>query len=103
VAGYALHFSGHIRVPRDGVYTFYTTSDDGSRLLVGAQVVVDNDGLHGARQRSGAVALCAGWHPLTVTYFQRAGGAALQVQYSGPDIVKQPIASELLWCKQVAE
>ena len=30
-----LEFSGFIRIPRDGVYRFYTTSDDGSRLCAG--------------------------------------------------------------------
>jgi len=102
-ADFGLHFSGYLRVPRDGVYTFYATSDDGSRLQIGPQVVVENDGLHGVRERSGAVALRAGWHPITVTYFQGSGAASLDVQYSGPDIVKQPIRPELLCCKQVAE
>jgi signal transduction histidine kinase len=30
-----LGFTGFLEVPRDGLYTFYTTSDDGSRLFVG--------------------------------------------------------------------
>jgi signal transduction histidine kinase len=30
-----LCFTGFLEVPRDGLYTFYTTSDDGSRLFVG--------------------------------------------------------------------
>src|SRR5208283_5962670 len=28
-------FTGFLEVPRDGLYTFYTTSDDGSQLFVG--------------------------------------------------------------------
>ena len=31
-----LRFTGFLQVPRAGLYTFYTTSDDGSRLFVGA-------------------------------------------------------------------
>ncbi len=31
-----IEFSGFIRLPEDGVYTFHVTSDDGSRLFVGA-------------------------------------------------------------------
>jgi signal transduction histidine kinase/uncharacterized protein YdeI (BOF family) len=30
-----LLFSGYVRIPRDGLYTFYTRSDDGSRLFIG--------------------------------------------------------------------
>ena len=33
--GVGLEFNGFISIPRDGVYTFYTTSDDASRLSVG--------------------------------------------------------------------
>jgi len=31
----AISFTGFLEVPQDGLYTFYTTSDDGSRLLAG--------------------------------------------------------------------
>jgi signal transduction histidine kinase len=31
-----LQFSGYIQVPEDGRYTFYTLSDDGSRVFIGA-------------------------------------------------------------------
>ncbi|MFZ0826329.1 MAG: ATP-binding protein [Verrucomicrobiia bacterium] len=30
-----IRFAGYLEVPRDGLYTFYTTSDDGSELFVG--------------------------------------------------------------------
>ncbi len=30
-----LEFNGFIRIPNEGIYTFYLTSDDGSRLLIG--------------------------------------------------------------------
>jgi signal transduction histidine kinase len=32
-----LEFNGYLQVPRDGLYTFYLTSDDGSRMFVGEQ------------------------------------------------------------------
>ncbi|MFD2935013.1 PQQ-dependent sugar dehydrogenase, partial [Spirosoma flavum] len=31
---YGLRFTGYVSVPTDGVYTFYTSSDDGSKLLI---------------------------------------------------------------------
>jgi len=31
----AVRYTGFLQVPQDGLYTFYTTSDDGSRLFVG--------------------------------------------------------------------
>ncbi len=36
-----------IEIPATGEYSFYTASDDGSRLYIDEQLVVNNDGLHG--------------------------------------------------------
>ena len=59
------------------MYEFALASDDGSTLDIGAQLVVDNDGLHGTQERTGMIALCAGSHPITVRFFQAGGGADL--------------------------
>ena len=62
------------------MYEFSLSSDDGSSLSIGDQVVVDNDGLHGALERLGMVALRAGPHALTIRYFQAGGGADLRLR-----------------------
>jgi hexosaminidase len=73
--GYA--FTGYLRVPSDAVYAFTLFSDDGSKLLIGDEVVIDHDGLHGPTERRGMIALEAGYHPITVKFFQAGGGKAL--------------------------
>lgn len=78
---YGIRFSGYVRVPETGVYTFYTYSDDGSLLFIGDQLVVDNDGSHAARYRRGRVALEAGWHPVRIDYFEDFEGETLRVGY----------------------
>ena len=52
---FALRFTGSLQVPRSGKYTFYTNSDDGSRLYIGGKLVVNNDGLHGMVEKSGVI------------------------------------------------
>ncbi|GGE96521.1 PA14 domain-containing protein [Hymenobacter cavernae] len=86
---YALQYTGYITVPADGQYTFYTNSDDGSRLYIGSTLVVDNDGLHGDQELNGTVGLQAGTHAFTVTFFENDGGQTLQVSYAGPGVGKQ--------------
>ena len=44
---YGFEFEGLIEISEDGVYDFYTDSDDGSQLFIDDILVVDNDGLHG--------------------------------------------------------
>ncbi|MCP4248860.1 MAG: family 20 glycosylhydrolase [bacterium] len=94
---FAVRFSGYLQVPADGIYTFYLTSDDGSRLWVGSDLVVDHDGLHGARERAGQIILQSGKHPLTVAAFQAGGARALSVDYQGPNLAKQRVPATALW------
>ncbi len=82
---YGLSFTGYINVPKDGVYRFYTTSDDGSRLWIGGTAVVNNDGPHGPVRAYGSIALAAGIHAIRVDYFQAWGGQQLSVEYRTPD------------------
>lgn len=93
---FALRFTGAVRIDRAGTYTFYTRSDDGSRLYIGDQLVVNNDGLHGLSEKSGKIRLSAGLHPLLVTYFDNGGGDGLSVSWSSRGLRKQPIPASHL-------
>ncbi|CAL1518078.1 fibronectin type III domain-containing protein [Chitinophaga sp. MM2321] len=93
---YALKFSGYINIPTTGQYTFYTSSDDGSKLYIdgfdNAHTIVNNNFLQGTTERSGVVTLTAGRHQIYVTYFQQGGGQALTASYQRtPAIPKQNI------------
>jgi alpha-L-fucosidase len=87
---------GYLSVQKRGVYTFELTSDDGSRLFIGENLVVDNDGLHGPRTVAGRIALESGLHPVTVEFFQRSGGAELEMVYYGPGLEEQIIPASAL-------
>jgi hypothetical protein len=69
----------NINVATTGTYTFQTTSDDGSVLLIDGQAVVNNNFFQGATTRSGSITLTAGSHFMEVQYFQGGGGAELSV------------------------
>lgn len=93
---YAILLTGFIRVSADAMYTFALTSDDGSTLSIGDRLVVDNDGLHGAEEKQGMVALRAGLHPVTVRFFQAGGGAALTLRMRVGDGPWQPVPEAML-------
>ncbi|TAJ14145.1 beta-N-acetylhexosaminidase [Marinilabiliaceae bacterium JC017] len=76
---YGLVITGHLLISQDGVYQFSTTSDDGSALYLSDKLVVNNDGLHGAKKEYGNVALNAGLHPVRILYFQAGGGQKLEI------------------------
>ncbi|MBN1349412.1 family 78 glycoside hydrolase catalytic domain [candidate division KSB1 bacterium] len=94
---FALVFKGFIEIAQPGEYKFYTTSNDGSRLFINGKLVVENDGEHGAEERSGSIALKVGKHPIEVHYFQSGGSTALEASFEGPGIEKQCIPAHLLF------
>ena len=78
---YGIRFTGFLRVPDAGLYEFALTSDDGSNLVIAGRMVVDNDGYHGAEEKTGMIALTRGLHPFLLRYAQATGGAALRLRY----------------------
>ena len=96
---FGFEYTGYIRIPEGGVYSFFTDSDDGSRLYIGDTLVVDNDGLHGNQEKRGTIALAAGFHPVRVAYFNKTGGLDLRVHYASTKIKKQPIPNGVLFHK----
>jgi len=67
---FAIDYSGRFWIENPGPYRFELTSDDGSRLYIDDQQVVNNDGLHPPETRNGAVQLPGGIHRIRVSYFQ---------------------------------
>ncbi len=94
---WCLRFDGFLKVPRTGPYRLYLTSDDGSRLWIGDDLVVDNDGLHSSFEKSGVVALEAGLHPIRVAMFEQTGGSELVVSWEAPGLTKRQIPTGALW------
>ena len=93
---FALRFTGNLRIPKAGKYTFYIRSDDGSRIYLNDKLVINHDGLHGMSEKSASIDLPAGSHAILVTYFDNGGGDGLEVTWSGPEMKRQKIAAEYL-------
>jgi alpha-L-fucosidase len=81
----ALRFVGVLEVESSDVYRFELTSDDGSKLRIHDEVVVDNDGLHSRESKTGRIALGEGLHYLVVEWFNKSGGAELSLRIAPSD------------------
>ncbi|MFI8121185.1 family 16 glycoside hydrolase [Streptomyces albidoflavus] len=86
--GVADHFvsevTANLTVPEDGTYAFRLTSDDGSRLLIGGDTVIDHDGLHGAEPEDGSKELAEGHHALLIDHFDRTNDQQLTLEWKPP-------------------
>ncbi len=90
-----VRFRARINIDQVDRYTFYLRSDDGSKLLVDGQVVVDNDGDHGVKETDGEIELQSGKHDLEVVWFNGIGGAWLDVYVKSPNMPKQILPTTL--------
>ena len=75
-------FTAYLVCPKDGVYTFCSSSDGPSFLLVGDTLVVDNAGWHGPQRdisQRGMIKLKAGLHKLTFYHVNRGRGGVVAV------------------------
>ncbi len=93
---FALRFTGSVIIPTVGTYRFFTSSDDGSRLYINGELVVDNDGLHGMKEAKGEIDLPAGPAAILVSYFDNGGGDGLEVSWAGPGFKKTPLPGSAL-------
>lgn len=96
-SNFGVVYDGFIRIPTQGVYTFSTTSDDGSVLVIDGRTVVNNDGRHAPIQRSGTIPLQSGFHTIRILYFQAGGGYDLSAAISGPGVRSREIPSAMLF------
>ncbi len=94
---YSIRYTGYIFIDATDTYTFYTSSDDGSKLFIDGTQVVDNDGAHGNRERSGDIALTAGFYPIEVLFFERTGGNVLTVSYESSTLSKTAVPFSILY------
>ena len=79
---FAVRVTGELDVDASGVKHFALAADDGAVLYIDGQEVIDNDGLHGFRQRQGSVELEEGSHSFEIRYFENGGRAGLKFMES---------------------
>jgi PA14 domain-containing protein len=81
-SNYSVRWTGYVVPLYSETYTFTTTSDDGVRLLINNQIVVDNWTDHSAISNSGPITLAAGQrYAITLEYYQGGGAAVIQLYW----------------------
>ncbi len=88
---FGLVFTGFIDAPTTGLYRFYSDSDDGSTVSLHGAIVVNNDGMHNATEKSGAIALEAGLHPIEIRMIEGMGQDLLRVSWVVPGSDKKTL------------
>jgi hypothetical protein len=100
---YSVRWSGQVSPRYSGSTTFYTSSDDGVRLWVNGQLLIDNWTNHGTTENSGAITLNAGQkYDLKLEYYEATGGATARLLWSSTCEPKAVVPSSQLYPPAVA-
>jgi hypothetical protein len=94
---FSVRWTGRVKTEGAGLYGFSVQSDDGVRLWVNGQLLVNNWSDHPLTENSGTLSLPAGaWVNLRLEYYERAGSAALRLLWTPPGQAKRVIPAASL-------
>jgi len=78
---FALDAKGYLEIPEDGKYKFRIWSDDGTRVTLGDEEILNHDGPHGTSYKESEYFLKKGFYPFYLEFFQGVGGKFLSWNY----------------------
>lgn len=94
---FSVRWTAKLKPEADQLYTFYTLSDDGVRLWVDGQLLIDNWTYHGVTENSGSISLKKGkQYDLKMEYFESAGNAVAKLLWSSETQEKKIISATSL-------
>ncbi len=94
---FSVRWTGEVEAVFTETYTFYTRTNDGSRLWVDGQQLIDDWTVHGATENSGTIDLVAGQtYSIVMEYFENVEGAIAELRWSSPSTPKATIPTAAL-------
>jgi hypothetical protein len=97
-SNFSVRWTGDVSAQFTDTYTFYTITDDGIRVWVNGELIIENWTHHGDTEDRGTIDLVAGRHySIVLEYFQAGGGSIAQLGWWSPHTERQLIPTDLLW------
>jgi hypothetical protein len=78
---FSIWWKGKLKIEKEGKYTFFLESDDGSRLWINGKLLIDNWQDHSFSEKVGEVHLEPGLVEIELEYYERVGAAAVQLSW----------------------
>ncbi|MGC9502624.1 PA14 domain-containing protein [Baaleninema sp.] len=95
---YSIRWIGDLEPRFTETYSFHTITDDGVRLWVNDELIIDKWQLQGPTEHRGTIALEAGQHyDIELEYFENQGGATAQLLWSSPSQTREVIPQSQLY------
>ncbi|MEK0449845.1 MAG: hypothetical protein RL088_2113 [Verrucomicrobiota bacterium] len=98
-AGYAIGFSGSLRVPSDGLYVFRAQIDGAYRIKLMSNDLLIWDSQHGTTEKSAVRRLAKGDYSIEVLHVvDQLPSQNFRIEWEGPGISRRPIPLDALFC-----
>jgi hypothetical protein len=95
---FCVRWTGWVRAPDSGSYTFHVTADDGVRLWVDGNLLIDQWREQSPTEYSASARLAAGRkHDIRIEYYEAGGDATFVLAWSGPGLARQTIPAASLY------
>ena len=95
---FTTRWTGKIEAQYSQTYTFYTQTDDGVRLWVNGQLVIDKWFDQGPTEWSGQITLAAGQrYDIRMDFYENGGGAMAKLSWSSASQAKQIVPQTRLY------
>jgi hypothetical protein len=95
---FTVRWTGQIQPRLSGQYSFYTYSDDGVRLWVNGQQLVNNWTDHGPTEDAGQITLVAGQlYDIRMEFYEAGGGAVAMLSWSATGLSKELVPTSQLY------
>jgi hypothetical protein len=95
---FSVRWTGYVQPRFSETYTFTLVSDDGVRLWVDNQLIIENWTVHGAQVDIGTITLNAGQlYDIKLEYFEQGGLATVQLGWSSPSQQAEIIPQNYLY------
>jgi glucose/arabinose dehydrogenase len=100
---FSARWTGQVEAQFTGVYTFYTQSDDGVRLWVNGQQIINNWTDHAPTENSGTIQLTAGQrYDIRMEFYENGGGATARLSWSSASVPKAVVPTTRLYPQTTA-
>ncbi len=95
---FSVRWEGKIKIDDNALYTFYVISDDGVRLYIDDQILIDSWQAQPATQKKKSINLAGNkMYSIKIEYFEQSGGEAMVLGWESENFSKRLISRSHLF------
>ncbi len=100
---FSITWNGYLKVDHPGGYDLFITSDDGARLWVDGDLIIDDWNNHASSENEASISLDRGFHRIRLDYFDNSLYANIKMEVDGPSFPRMTIPGSSLFSFNITD